>query len=63
MPALIDIRRRIRSVKNTQQMIYALGFWDQIMLAWPAMVGIGIFAGGGMGLGYACPTPAAIKWC
>lgn len=40
----------------------SLSFWDQIRLAWPAMIGIGIFAGGGMGLGYACPTPAAMKW-
>ena len=40
----------------------SLGLWDQLMLAWPAVIGIGVLAGCGMGLGYACATPAAIKW-
>lgn len=39
-----------------------LGFWDQITLALPAILGIGVLAGGGIGLGYACAIPAAIKW-
>lgn len=30
--------------------------------AWPAIVGFGMMAGTGFGLGYAASTPAAIKW-
>lgn len=30
--------------------------------AWPAMVGFGLLAGTGFGLGYAAATPAAVKW-
>jgi MFS transporter, OFA family, oxalate/formate antiporter len=30
--------------------------------AWPAMVGFGVLAGTGFGLGYAAATPAAVKW-
>ena len=31
-------------------------------VAWPAMVGFGLLAGTGFGLGYAAATPAAVKW-
>jgi MFS family permease len=31
-------------------------------MAWPAVVGFGLFAGMGFGLGYAAATPAAVKW-
>lgn len=37
-------------------------FRDQIILSWPAVVGIGILTGSGVGLGCACATPVAIKW-
>jgi nitrate/nitrite transporter NarK len=30
--------------------------------SWPAVVGFGLFAGTGFGLGYAAATPAAVKW-
>ncbi len=30
--------------------------------AWPALVGFGLLAGTGFGLGYAAATPAAVKW-
>jgi len=30
--------------------------------AWPAVVGFGLLAGTGFGLGYAAATPAAVKW-
>jgi MFS transporter, OFA family, oxalate/formate antiporter len=30
--------------------------------AWPAMLGFGLLAGTGFGLGYASTTPAAVKW-
>ena len=30
--------------------------------AWPAIVGFGVLAGTGFGLGYAAATPAAVKW-
>jgi len=30
--------------------------------AWPALVGFGLLAGSGIGLGYAAATPAAVKW-
>jgi MFS transporter, OFA family, oxalate/formate antiporter len=30
--------------------------------AWPAMIGFGVLAGTGFGLGYAAATPAAVKW-
>jgi len=30
--------------------------------AWPAVVGFGLLAGPGIGLGYAAATPAAVKW-
>src|SRR5512147_1831460 len=29
---------------------------------WPAVVGFGLLAGTGFGLGYAAATPAAVKW-
>lgn len=29
---------------------------------WPVLVGFGLFAGMGIGLGYAAATPAAVKW-
>ncbi len=31
-------------------------------VTWPAMVGFGLLAGTGFGLGYAAATPAAVKW-
>jgi OFA family oxalate/formate antiporter-like MFS transporter len=31
-------------------------------LAWPTVVGFGLLAGTGIGLGYAAATPAAVKW-
>jgi MFS transporter, OFA family, oxalate/formate antiporter len=31
-------------------------------LRWPALVGFGLLAGTGIGLGYAAATPAAVKW-
>ncbi len=31
-------------------------------VAWPAMLGFGLLAGTGFGLGYAATTPAAVKW-
>ncbi|MDO8879452.1 MAG: OFA family MFS transporter [Coriobacteriia bacterium] len=30
--------------------------------AWPVLVGFGLMAGAGIGLGYAAATPAAVKW-
>ncbi|MDZ4167580.1 MAG: OFA family MFS transporter [Coriobacteriia bacterium] len=30
--------------------------------AWPVLVGFGVMAGAGIGLGYAAATPAAVKW-
>ncbi|MHB8706332.1 MAG: L-lactate MFS transporter [Coriobacteriia bacterium] len=30
--------------------------------AWPVLVGFGVLAGAGIGLGYAAATPAAVKW-
>lgn len=42
--------------------VFSLNAWGQMKLAFPALIGIGIFAGAGMGLGYACATPVAIKW-
>ena len=30
--------------------------------AWPALLGFGVLAGTGFGLGYAAATPAAVKW-
>lgn len=29
---------------------------------WPVVLGFGVFAGAGIGLGYAAATPAAVKW-
>ena len=31
-------------------------------IVWPALLGFGIMAGTGMGLGYSAATPAAVKW-
>ncbi|PKQ19678.1 MAG: oxalate:formate antiporter [Actinobacteria bacterium HGW-Actinobacteria-6] len=31
-------------------------------VAWPMIVGFGVLAGAGIGLGYASATPAAVKW-
>lgn len=31
-------------------------------MAWPALLGFGVMAGTGMGLGYSAATPAAVKW-
>lgn len=42
--------------------LQALGAWEQIKLAWPALAGVGLLAGSGIGLGYAAATPAAVKW-
>ena len=42
--------------------LQSLSTWEQMVLAWPALVGVGVFAGAGIGLGYACATPATVKW-
>jgi MFS family permease len=40
-------------------MVASLGTADAM---WPVVVGFGILAGTGIGLGYAAATPAAVKW-
>lgn len=42
--------------------LQALSTWEQIQLAWPALIGFGLLGAGGIGLGYAAATPAAVKW-
>lgn len=40
-------------------MLASLGAPDRL---WPVVLGFGVFAGAGIGLGYAAATPAAVKW-